>query len=192
MAKKTNEPIFFLTLVSVTNPRLYRLKVVLRTDGEPLVTHVAQHALRIEFAHVGVSGKDAVALLECVDVLAVPTPNTNEKHTYEVKEDYVHLFGKAALAMSVPRDGAVCRVGPQTDPLFARLAEDAECFILGDVWVRAEVLYALLLRPLRPAPFRGRLGRRGRDFCRVDHHLCTEEEEEGFRRDRGMRNRRLG
>jgi hypothetical protein len=100
---------------------------------------------------------------------------------------YVHLFGEAALAMGVPRDGAICRVGPQTDPFFARLAEDAECFILGDVWVRAEVLYALLLRPLRPAPFRGRLGRRGRDFCRVDHHLRggRSTEEEGFRRDRG-------
>ena len=75
MARRQDEPILFLTLVSVTNPRLDRLKVVLGTNGEPLVTHVAQHALRIEFAHVGVFGEGRVALLEGVDILAVSTIN---------------------------------------------------------------------------------------------------------------------
>jgi hypothetical protein len=63
----------------------------------------------------------------------------------------IHFLGEAGLAMGVPGDGAVGRVGSQADPLVAGGAEDPIGLELGDVRIRAEVLDAFLLGPLGPS-----------------------------------------
>lgn len=59
------------------------------------------------------------------------------------------FLGQAALAVSLPRDGAIARVATQPDPFVTSGAEDSVSLELGDVWIGPEEIDALLLRPLR-------------------------------------------
>lgn len=75
--------------------------------------------------------------------------------------DDAPLSRKAALAMGIPRDGAISRVGAQTDPLVAGRAENPVGLEFGYVWVRTKVLDTLLFGTFGPSA----LGRRPGGGC---------------------------
>jgi hypothetical protein len=64
--------------------------------------------------------------------------------------DDTPLSCKAALVMGIPRDGAISRVGMQTDPLIAGHAEIPVGLEFGYVWVRMKVLDMLLFGMFGP------------------------------------------
>ena len=62
---------------------------------------------------------------------------------------------EAALTMGIPRNRTVRRVGAEADPLVAGCTADTVGLKLGNIWVVAEVLDALLFGTLSPPALRG-------------------------------------
>lgn len=107
----------FLAVCTMLKPLLDGLEMICGRDVDPLVTEVAENALCIKLADVGVLSKEVVALFEGIDVLAVD------------------FLGKTRFAMGVPGNGAIGRVWAETDPLVTRGAEDTVGFELSDVGI---------------------------------------------------------
>jgi len=123
----------FLAVCTMPKPLLDGLEMICGRDVDPLVTEVAENALCIKLADVGVLSKEVVALFEGIDVLAVAEERVRKAMKEKGKD--LHFLGKTRFAMGVPGNGAIGRVWAETDPLVTRGAEDTVGFELSDVGI---------------------------------------------------------
>lgn len=105
---------------SMISPQLERLRVIPQTYRNPCVAVTAKNTLRLDLSYSRFVHKDHIAILRRVRVLgAMIYSSIILSNPYRIN-DYLHSLTQATLAMGVPGNRTIGRVGSQTDPLIAR------------------------------------------------------------------------
>jgi hypothetical protein len=139
---------------SMLEPLLYGLQMVVGVNAEPFVTYATKNTFGVKFANVWIFREQRISLVQRIDVLAVADEvKTDQRFQKSWRGPYAHFLCETALSMGIPGNGAVRRIGPQTDPLVARRTEDAISLKLCDVRVGSQIVDALLFCALGTATF---------------------------------------